>query len=641
MTDGKKKADNGGCDAGAVYKSQSPVEPSVVVVNDEELASQLDCCVVHSAPDEQAVSEYEGVDCVVLSDRQSTDIPERIASLQAQSEQSVALVAFDGSEKLASEAISAGVDEYIPVESAPPDIEKQVAPLCADDDASMNVDGVAAAVEHAADAVVITDKNGVIEYVNPAFEQLSGYSSAEAIGCTPRILKSGEQGQQYYEQMWETILDGDVWEEQIVNETQSGRTYTAHQTIAPVVGEDGSIERFVGIQRDITRQKRLEEQLARSKRTLSQLYDSTADSDADLDTKIAAVLELATDNLGYEVGYFTRISDETQRIVAASGDHDPIEAGREDPLCRTYCRETIDSDEPVVIGDAAAEGWAGDPAYENFGLDCYAGARVLVDNELYGTLCFGGTDVTDRLILDAHRSTVQTLANWVGYEIERDQYDRKLEQQNERLERFAGAVSHDLRNPLDVARSYVTLAAEDESLDYLDKVADAHDRMEEIIEDTLTLAREGELVEEPTTVSLSRLATDCWETVDTAGAQLEVESDMQLRADPDKLRHVFENLYRNAVEHGSTNQESDVTISVGQFEDGFYIEDDGPGIDDDEKAAVFEFGHTTADGSGFGLAIVDTIARAHDWSVRVTDSAAGGARFEFETDGQTERCLVC
>jgi len=94
--------------------------------------------------------------------------------------------------------------------------------------------------------------------------------------------------------------------------------------------------------------------------------------------------------------------------------------------------------------------------------------------------------------------------------------------------------------------------------------------------------------------------------------------------DDDRLRNLFENLFRNAVDHGS----NDATVWVGTTEDGFYVEDDGPGIPDDDKESVFESGFTTG-GTGLGLAIVEQIADAHDWTVHVEDGRRGGARFVF------------
>jgi signal transduction histidine kinase len=108
---------------------------------------------------------------------------------------------------------------------------------------------------------------------------------------------------------------------------------------------------------------------------------------------------------------------------------------------------------------------------------------------------------------------------------------------------------------------------------------------------------------------------------------LAVEDDITIRADPDRVRHVCENLLRNAVEHGG----DEVSVRVGQADDEtIYFEDDGSGIPPDERDAVFAPGNAVrSDGTGFGLAIVRRIAEAHEWDISLTDSETGGVRFEF------------
>jgi signal transduction histidine kinase len=207
---------------------------------------------------------------------------------------------------------------------------------------------------------------------------------------------------------------------------------------------------------------------------------------------------------------------------------------------------------------------------------------------------------------------------------------RELARQNERLDRFAGAVGHDLRNPLNAASAQLDVARHrsDGETPHLDTVAEEHERMSEMIADLLTLAREGRTIGETEPVALADLAADCWNRIDPEGtADLRVETDRRVSAAPDRLRQALENLFRNALEHAGAD--GPPTVTVGDCPDGFYVADDGPGIPPDRRAAVFETGHTTAaDGTGFGLAIVREVVTAHGWDVRVTESATGGARFE-------------
>jgi len=210
---------------------------------------------------------------------------------------------------------------------------------------------------------------------------------------------------------------------------------------------------------------------------------------------------------------------------------------------------------------------------------------------------------------------------------DREQYRRELERQNERLEQFASVVSHDLRNPLNVAQGRLELAQEEVDSEHLEPVRNALDRMAALIEDVLTLARQGESISETTEVSLAATADDAWSVVEAGEATLNIAGDIRFAADEDRLQQLLENLFRNAIEHGG----SDVTVTVGAIDGrGFYVEDDGAGIPEEDRDSVFESGFTTSqDGTGFGLAIVSEIVGAHGWTAEVTEGTSGGARFEI------------
>ena len=232
-------------------------------------------------------------------------------------------------------------------------------------------------------------------------------------------------------------------------------------------------------------------------------------------------------------------------------------------------------------------------------------------------------------------------ANAAGYAIYTDVTDRRereetLRRQNERLDEFASIVSHDLRNPLSVAEGYVDLARETGDTASLEKAADALGRMDELVGDLLSLAREGRSVGETESVSLADVAREAWESVDTAGATLDVETDTTLEANRTRLRELLENVFRNSVEHGRDSPDEPLSVRVGARTRGpgpagFYVEDDGDGLPDDADR-VFESGFTTDEsGTGLGLAISERIAEAHGWTARALNGEDGGARFEFRT----------
>ena len=297
-------------------------------------------------------------------------------------------------------------------------------------------------------------------------------------------------------------------------------------------------------------------------------------------------------------------------------------------------------------------------------------------------------DVTYRLTIDGEPTWVHERGSYtddgdvVGYLFpagDRVEHRQRLEKQRERLEEFASVVSHDLRNPLSVAVGNIELAKEfegEEADERLDRAHDALDWMDELISDLLALAREGRSVEETSTVDLRSVVDQAWRTVgsETDAALVIDEPLPYVTCDRSRLRQALENLFRNAIEHGTpdyhsadwvtgasdsadpqddvapgtftdtdgereatrdeTSAEASVRIFVGRLPDGFYVADDGPGIDPSNRESVFDPGHTTADeGTGFGLTIVERIADAHGWDVSVTEGRTGGARFEFEGVG--------
>lgn len=154
------------------------------------------------------------------------------------------------------------------------------------------------ALETAANAILITDKSGLIEWVNPAFAKLTGYSHAEVLGRTPRLLKSGEMNKEFYEDLWTTILSGRTWRGEFVNRRKDGTLFFDEHTITPVLSDDGSILHFVGIMHDVTARRETEEQL---RQTHEQLHHLLAHSPAVLySIKVrdgSSVLSMVSDNV--------------------------------------------------------------------------------------------------------------------------------------------------------------------------------------------------------------------------------------------------------------------------------------------------------------------------------------------------------
>ncbi|GAA0532614.1 PAS domain-containing protein [Halorubrum ejinorense] len=233
---------------------------------------------------------------------------------------------------------------------------------------------------------------------------------------------------------------------------------------------------------------------------------------------------------------------------------------------------------------------------------------------------------------------------------ERKARERRLTDRNERLDRFASIVSHDLRNPLSVIRGSIEMARLNDETDPLERGERAVDRIDQLVSELLTLSRQGTGMEEPTEFGLASVATDAWETAaEGDGADLVVARDARVCGDRGRVRQALENLFRNATEHarpeaaGGTETGPDdaagengpsegaridgddgLTVLVTATDEGFLVADDGTGIDPEDREAVFESGFTTrADGTGYGLDIVREVVESHGWSVELRSVADG------------------
>ena len=454
------------------------------------------------------------------------------------------------------------------------------------------------ATEHAGHAVYITDAEGVIQYVNPAFERVTGYEADEAVGQTPAILNAGVMDEAYFEGLWDTIERGEVWQEEVVNRRASGERYTAHQTIAPIDAAGIEPTEYVAIQADITELKRREEELDHQRQRYRALLDAVPDPVFIADPEGPVIVD--TNRAAEDLMGRPRV----ELIGQNPTDLHPHDDNHEG-LFRDHLRRSREAELRRVTLAEFDDG-------SSIQVETATGERIPVE------INAGFVDING-----------QTLFQGVFRDItDRRQNERKLERQNERLEDFASLVSHDLHNPLSVATGHLELALAEDDNPHLERAATALDRMASMIDGFLLWAREGRDVEDLEAVDIPSIADECWHNVDGEAADLVVETEVSVVADASRLQHLFENLFRNAIDHAGSPVE--VRVGLLETEDGIYVEDDGPGIPDDIRDTVFEGGFSTVDGgTGLGLSIVKQIVDAHGWEIAITEGTQGGARFEI------------
>jgi PAS domain S-box-containing protein len=509
-----------------------------------------------------------------------------------------------GSEEIASKAISAGVTDYLQkktgtdqytvlanrITNAVGHYQSQQALS----ERNQELKQYERMVNSMRDAACIYDSEGKFAVVNEYLADWYGTARNELEGTQSSLIphiREQTNGDPYQE-----LLNGT--REELSGEIEAEFPSHGHAILeyhlTPLTS-DANVEAVVGIARDITEQKRQEQDLEKYK----QLVDTFPDPVAvyDLDGHYELINQAGADNhqttpaelIGEPSPHFQRIRDD--------GEIDPVQA-------------LLHGDSEVIKGVYATEfSGVGERAYE----------YLLKMLEM---------DTDSRSILASFRDIT-----------ERKEQQKQLQRERDRLDEFASIVAHDLQSPLSVAEGRVELARGDCRSEHLDAIDTALDRMDQIIDGVLTLAREGHDIDSEEAVSLGDAVSSMWELVaeSAEGATLSyVDEDVateQLTADYNRLRQLVENLFRNAIEHGG----DDVIVTVGRTKDGFYIEDDGPGIPPDSRDEVFDVGYSTSDGgTGFGLSIVNQIVEDHGWEIEVTEGAAGGARFEITGVGFTE-----
>ncbi len=532
-------------------------------------------------------------DCVVSDyDMPTLDGLEFFNSLRAEHpEIPVILFTGKGSEEVASEAISAGVTDYIQKEPGP-DVYKLLANRILDAaELHRSKTNYREIFEQSPDGIVIHDPaDGTMLDINTQYADLFGYEKSELLdaGFEAILPDEAPYTAEAARNRVRDVIEGGAQTFEWPGVRKDGTRFWAEVHLRPV--ELHGRQRVLAAVRDITERRAHEEELERAR------------------TRTTYALE-ATNSYIFEIDFET--GQET-RYGAWDSIHDiPPE---EVQTTEEFIEQAVHpEDQPSVR--SLHEDFEPEPGattgfeyrtHPDRGEVKWVRARLRVQPAEDGESLRGiglSTDVTE---LKEGR--------------------KALERKNERLDAFTSIVSHDLRNPLSAAEGQLEIAQRDCDSEALDAIDRAHSRIRRLIEDLLALARDGEPVTETRPIELREAVERSWQQTPTGAAEIEIETDRSVEADELRLRQILENLFANAVEHA----DGPVTVTVGRVADGFYVEDDGPGIPEGDREAVFESGYSTKpDGTGFGLNIVAEIAEAHDWAVTLTESEDRGARFEF------------
>ncbi|MDZ7700751.1 MAG: PAS domain S-box protein [Halobacteriales archaeon] len=501
-----------------------------------------------------------------------------------------------GSEEVASDAISAGVTDYLQKGTGSDQyallvnrIRNAVGSHRATESVRETEEWVTTLLEHSSDFLFVVDPTGTTSYVSPSVQRVLGYDPAEITGTSAFDFIHPDDLETAAQTFAETL---DQPDEEVTTEFRGQDADGEHRWLE-VRGrnllDDPIVEGILVNARDITGRREQAAELQRIRERMEFALETTdsvifeLDYETDTETRhgpFERIYGLPNDEALTSKRFYERAVHPDDRDLVESQQSEIVEH-RTDAVEVEY-RTHPDRGDVEWIRTSMAQVPGGE------GADSLIGLSTVI------------TPLKER--------------------------EADLEGQNDRLEEFASFLSHDLRNPLNVAEGRLALAREEHDSENLAAVGRGHDRMRSLIEDLLMMARRPESAGGNESVKLADVAERCWLDLQTETATLRTETDGSIRAEPTQLQQLLENLIGNAIRHGGDG----VTVTVGTMDDGFFVEDDGPGVPAAERERIFDDGYTTVtEGTGLGLSIVRTVADAHGWELGATDGREGGARFEI------------
>ncbi len=456
-------------------------------------------------------------------------------------------------------------------------------------------------------SILITNSDGVIEYVNPTFTAITEYSADEVIGKKPNILKSGYHSKEYYKSMWDIIKSGRVWKDVFFNKKKSGELYWEQQYINPILDENGKIIKYVAAKVDITKQKEFEEKIRIHEKYLKAL------------TSTLPQLIFVVDEDGKYIDMFAQDVDllYTGNIDIKGKTIFELFPADKANFFFDFIQKTLKEEKVQII------------EYElpiqdkNYWFEARS-APFIVSSENKRTVVIVAYDIS-----------------------ERKKYEQQLKELIATKDKFFSIIAHDLKNPLNallgISELLYTNKSNEEVIQELTKmIMESSRNAYELLENLLEWARSqtGNIRFQPTNTNLKSLVSDSIQILinQAYNKQITIENTINekisIYADSNLMKTIIRNLVSNGIKFTPNNGK----ITISYYEDDKYsniiVQDNGIGMSEDSINQLFRidikrstYGTNNEKGTGLGLILCKEFVELHNGTIRVGSELNKGTKF--------------